>query len=145
MASAPVRPAPVLTDDNQFFWDRARQEQLVTQRCASCHEVRHPPRPMCPHCHSLDWDELALSGRGEVYSYSLLHHPQNPRFDYPVIAVLIDLDEGVRLVSNLVDIDPGDVRIGLPVAVTFVDTVGEMKVPVFRPIEPVSSPTEAAR
>lgn len=145
MASAPVRPAPVLTDDNQFFWDRARQEQLVTQRCASCHEVRHPPRPMCPHCHSLDWDELALSGRGEVYSYSLLHHPQNPRFDYPVIPVLIDLDEGVRLVSNLVDIDPGDVRIGLPVAVTFVDTVGEMKVPVFRPIEPVSSPTEAAR
>src|SRR6266849_363576 len=99
-----VRPAPILTDDNQFFWD-AREGRLVAQRC-SCGQLRHPPRPMCPECHALDQEVVDLSGRGVVYSYALLHHPQNPMFEYPVVAALVDLDEGVRMVSNIVDVDP---------------------------------------
>ena len=61
---------------------------------------------MCPHCGSLEVEAVELSGRGTVYSYALLHHPQHPAFDYPVLAVLVDLDEGIRLVSNLTDIEP---------------------------------------
>ena len=77
---------------------------------------------MCPHCGSLEVEVVELSGRGTVYSYALLHHPQHPAFEYPVVAVLVDLDEGIRLVSNLTDIDPADVRIGMRVEVAFVDT-----------------------
>lgn len=133
MTSGAVRPAPVVTEDNAEFWDAARQGRLVAQRCSSCGRFRHPPRPVCPHCHGLDHEVVELAGRGTVYSYALLHHPQNPRFDYPVVAALVDLDEGVRLVTNLVDVEPADVRIGLPVTVAFAPTDGDAAVPVFRP------------
>jgi uncharacterized OB-fold protein len=131
--SAATRPAPILTDDNRFFWEAARERRLVTQRCASCKRLRHPPRPVCPACNSVDWDEVELAGRGTVYSFSVLHHPRNPLFDYPVVAVLVDLDEGVRMVSNLVSVDPGAVRVGMPVEVRFADTAQDMIVPVFQP------------
>ncbi|HEV3133133.1 MAG TPA: OB-fold domain-containing protein, partial [Acidimicrobiia bacterium] len=74
-----------------------------------------------------------LAGTGVVYSFALLHYPQHPAFTYPVIAVLVDLDEGVRVLSNLVDIGPADVHIGLEVEVAFEPTVADMAVPVFRP------------
>ena len=88
---------------------------------------------MCPRCHSLEHDFIELAGTGVVYSYSLLHHPQHPAFTYPVVAVLVDVDEGVRVLSNLVDVEPADVRIGLEVEVAFEPTVADMAVPVFRP------------
>ena len=132
-AAAVARPAPILTDDNHAFWDAAREGRLVTQRCAGCGRLQHPPRPMCPSCHGLDLEIVDLAGTGVVYSYSILHHPQHPSFDYPVVAALIDLDEGVRILSNLVDVPPEEVRIGLPVEVRFVPTRDEMAVPVFAP------------
>ena len=63
---------------------------------------------MCPHCSSLDVEVTTLSGRGTVYSYAVLHHPQHPAFEYPVLAALVDLDEGIRIVSNLVGVEPDD-------------------------------------
>ena len=68
---------------------------------------------MCPHCGSVEFEAAELSGRGTLYSYAVLHHPQHPSFDYPVLAALVDLDEGVRLVSSLVDVDPADIAINL--------------------------------
>jgi uncharacterized OB-fold protein len=129
----PSRPAPTVTEDNAFFWEAARDGRLVAQRCGSCARFRHPPRPVCPFCHSLAIEVVDLRGTGEVYSYSLLHYPQNPRFEYPIVAVLITLDEGIRMVSNLIDVDPGDVRIGLPVEVAFAPADEDLVVPVFRP------------
>src|SRR3954470_2290643 len=96
------RPAPIVTEDSAVFWDAAAEGRLVAQRCASCGRLRHPPRPMCPDCHSLAVEVVDLAGTGTVYSYAILHHPQNPVFDYPVLAALVDLDEGVRVLSNLV-------------------------------------------
>jgi uncharacterized OB-fold protein len=81
----------------------------------------------------MEHDFIELAGTGVVYSYALLHHPQHPAFSYPVVAALVDLDEGVRILSNLVDIEPADVRIGLEVEVAFEPTVADMAVPVFRP------------
>ena len=133
---APRRPAPIVTDDSAVFWDAAAEGRLVAQRCASCGRLRHPPRPMCPHCHSLEIEVAPLSGRGHVYSYAVLHHPPHPAFDYPVLGVLVDLDEGVRMVSNLTDIAPDEVRIGMPVEAHFVPTAGGATVPVFRPAAP---------
>ncbi|HWD55648.1 MAG TPA: Zn-ribbon domain-containing OB-fold protein [Acidimicrobiales bacterium] len=127
------RPAPVVTEDNHWFWDAARDGKIAAQRCSGCGRFRHPPRPMCPWCRSLEFEITDLSGRGEVYSYSILHHPQNPAFDYPVIAALIDLEEGVRVLSNLVDVEPEDVTIGMLVEVDFRPTLRDGRVPVFRP------------
>jgi uncharacterized OB-fold protein len=122
-----------VTDDSAVFWDAAAEHRLVAQRCAGCGVLRHPPRPMCPHCGSLEFEVAELSGQGTLYSYALLHHPQHPAFDYPVLAALVDLDEGIRLVSNIVEIDTADIEIGMRLEVTFVATAEDRAVPVFRP------------
>ena len=121
-----------MTDDSAVFWDAAAEHRLVAQRCVGCGRLRHPPRPMCPHCHSLDVEVVELSGRGTLYSYAVLHHPQHPAFEYPVLAALVDLDEGIRLVSNLIAVE-GHVEIGMRLRVTFVPTGEDGAVPVFRP------------
>jgi uncharacterized OB-fold protein len=130
-----MRPAPILTDDNAAFWEAAREHRLVAQRCASCRRLRHPPRPMCPHCRSLDAELVELSGQGTVYSFSIIHYPPTPFFDYPVLAVLVDLDEGIRLVSNLVGVDPASIEgtslVGARVAVGWVSADGDAELPVF--------------
>jgi uncharacterized OB-fold protein len=131
------RPSPILTGDNHEFWEAADAGRLVAQRCAGCGRLRHPPRPMCPHCHSLEYQVIELAGTGTVYSYSILHYPQIPVFTYPVVAVIVELDEGVRIVSNLEDVSPEDVRIGMRVTVRFVPTRDGVAVPVFAPLEPV--------
>jgi uncharacterized OB-fold protein len=127
----PRRPSPIVTDDNHEFWEAVLEGRLVAQRCQVCGHLRHPPRPMCPECHSLRHALVELSGFGEIYSYSILHYPQFSAFDYPVIAVLVDLDEGIRVASNLVAGDPNGIRIGLPVEVQFEPTAENAAVPVF--------------
>jgi uncharacterized protein len=131
-----VRPAPIVTDDSAVFWEAAIVGRLVAQRCAGCGVLRHPPRPMCPECHSLDVEVVDLSGRGTVYSYAIVRHPQNPVFEYPVLAVLVDLEEGVRILSNITDVEPADVRIGMAVEAYFAATEHDMAVPQFRPVRP---------
>ena len=130
----PRRPAPLLTDDNAFFWEAAIEGRLVVQRCNGCGRLRHPPRPMCPDCLSLGFEVVQLSGRGSLYSYAILHHPRHPAFDYPLIAALVDLDEGVRMVSNLAGVEVADVEIGMALEVGFDATDNGGAVPVFRPI-----------
>jgi uncharacterized OB-fold protein len=132
MSSEATRPAPIVTDDSAAFWTAASDGRLVAQRCADCGRYRHPPRPMCPACRSLAVDVVDLSGRGTVYSYAVLHHPQHPAFEFPVVIVLVDLEEGVRVLSNLADAGAADVRIGMPVEVCFAPTAGGMAVPQFR-------------
>jgi uncharacterized protein len=88
---------------------------------------------MCPHCHSLAVDLVDLSGRGTLYSYAVLHHPRHPAFDYPVLAALVELDEGIRLVTSLIDVEPSNVAIGMRLEVTFVPAEDGRSVPVFRP------------
>ena len=155
-----IRPAPLLTEDNAFFWEAATAHRLVAERCADCGRFRHPPRPMCPECNSLAVEVVELSGRGTIYSFSIIHHPPSPLFEYPVLAVLVDLEVGarnprgvgarnplevgarnprgqsIRLVSNLVDVDPATITgtslVGRVVEVMFVPTDGDQAVPVFR-------------
>ena len=89
---------------------------------------------MCPRCRSLEVEVVDLAGTGTVYSYAILHHPQHPAFDYPVLAVLVDLDEGVRVVSDITDVAKDDIRIGMRVQVHYVPTAAGGQVPVFRPV-----------
>ena len=129
----PRRPRPALTQDNAFWFEGAREHKLLIQRCASCGKLRHPPRPMCGECRSLEWDTVEASGRGTVYSYVVNHHPQVPAFDYPLAVGLVELEEGTRLVANVVGVEPADVHVGMPVEVEFVDHDPELTLPAFHP------------
>lgn len=135
-----ARPAPRATDDSAVYWDAVARHELVAQRCTDCGKLRHPPRPMCPHCQSLDWHEQRLADIGTLYSYAVLHHPRNPQFDYPVLAALVDLDDGVRIVTNLVGVDPAHIEIGMRLSVDFEPTRDGGTVPVFRPAPRAGEP-----
>jgi 3-oxo-4,17-pregnadiene-20-carboxyl-CoA hydratase alpha subunit len=128
------RPRPARTQDTGFFWEGVAAGELRIQRCVGCGALRHPPGPMCPRCQSLEWDTVVSSGRGRVYSYVVAHHPPVPPFTYPNAIVLVELEEGIRLVSNLVGIDPADVTIDLPVQVEFTRVDEELVLPLFRPV-----------
>jgi uncharacterized OB-fold protein len=136
-AAAPARrrPRPAQSHDNAFFWEGIAAGELRIQRCTGCHALRHPPGPMCPHCQSLDWDTIVSAGRGHVFSFVVAHHPPVPPFSYPNPIALVELDEGTRLVSNLVGVAPGDVAIGMRVRVEFTRVDDELVLPLFRPEE----------
>jgi len=133
---APTRPDPIVSRDAEFYWEGALRGELLGQACASCGELRHPPRPMCPRCHSVERKIVPLSGRGTVYSWVIPRHPQPVGFAESPVVALIELEEGIRLVSNVVGAAPGQVRQGLPVEVAFERTRGGKAVPVFRPRAP---------
>ena len=128
-----TRPDPIVTPDAAFFWEGAKHGERLAQRCASCGDLQHPPRPMCPKCHSVQRALVRLSGRGEVYSWIIPRHPPAVGFAQPPIVALIQLEEGIRLVSNVVGVGAGQVAIGMEVEVQFEPTVGGYAVPVFRP------------
>jgi uncharacterized OB-fold protein len=132
-AARPPRPRPPVNADNAFFWEGVARGELLIQRCAGCGRLRHPPGPMCPSCRSLEWDTVASTGRGTLYSYVVPHHPQVPSFEYPYVVALVQLDEGTRLVSNLLDVAPDEVRVGMPLEVAFVAVDEELTLPLFRP------------
>lgn len=136
--AAPVaakRPLPGISDDTRFFWDGARARKLLIQRCKGCGLLRHPPGPVCPGCHSFEWDTVEASGRGTVYSFVVMHYPEVPPFDHPNPIVLVELEEGTRLISQIVGIQPGEVRIGQAVQVEFNSfNDGELVLPQFRPV-----------
>ena len=142
--AAPVaakRPLPGISDDTRFFWDGARAGKLLIQRCKGCGELRHPPGPVCPSCHSFEWDSVESSGRGTVYSFVVMHYPEVPPFEHPNPIVLVELEEGTRLISQIVGIAPGDVKIGQAVQVEFNSfNDGELVLPQFRPV-----PVDAAQ
>jgi uncharacterized OB-fold protein len=86
---------------------------------------------MCPACNSSEWDTVRASGRGEVHSFVVYHYPVVPPFEAPYVVALIALEEGIRLVSNLIEVPPEDVRIGQPVEVRFVAVDDELTLPMF--------------
>jgi uncharacterized OB-fold protein/acyl dehydratase len=136
--SRPPRPRPGTTHDNRFFFEGAKEHRLLIQRCAACQALRHPPQPRCDKCGSYDWDALQSSGRGVVYSYVVNHYPQVPAFDYPLPIGLIELEEGTRLVAQLVDVPVEDIAVGMPVEVTWIED-GDLTIPAFKPAAAVTA------
>jgi uncharacterized OB-fold protein len=118
--------------DNAWWWQMAEQGKLGIQRCLGCNTLRHPPRPMCGDCHSLEWDAVESSGKGVICSYTVLHHPQFPGYEYPLIIVLVDLDEGTRVTSQLVNCTPQDVDFDLPVQMLIQRDPDGFSLPVFQ-------------
>lgn len=133
--ASPRRPRPAVTADNAFFFEGTRRGELLVQRCGGCGRLRHPPLPACPQCRSLDWAPVPVAGTGTIYSFVVVHHPQVPAFDYPLPIALVELDDGVRMVGQLVGVDPAAVRIGMAVAAELTAVDDELTLPLFRPTE----------
>jgi uncharacterized OB-fold protein/acyl dehydratase len=129
----PPRPRPSITRDNAFFFEGAKEHRLLIQRCTRCQALRHPPRPVCPKCLSYEWDAVEASGKGIVYSFVVNHYPQIPAFDYPLPVGLVELEEGTRLVANLVGVDPGAIEVGMPVELVWEDHDDDLTLPAFQP------------
>jgi hypothetical protein len=129
-------PLPAITDDTRPFWEACRRRRLAIQRCTACGTFRHLPSPVCFRCRSFAHTWAEVSGRGTVYTYAVVHRAflpaLAPAVPYVVAVVALDDAPGVRLVSNVVDAEPDELRIGLAVEVCFEDVSDEVTVPRFR-------------
>ncbi|MCD9880148.1 bifunctional MaoC family dehydratase N-terminal/OB-fold nucleic acid binding domain-containing protein [Streptomyces guryensis] len=126
------RPRPVVNRDNAGFWEGVERHRLLIQRCTDCATLRFPWLPGCNKCGSPDWDTVEASGEGTVYSYVVMHHPPFPAFSPPYAVALIELAEGVRMISDVVGVPCDKVRIGMPVRLEFQVYDDELVLPVFR-------------
>ncbi len=136
-ASAPaVSPAdvlrPVISPDTRFFWEGTVRHELRIQRCGECGVLRHPPGPVCLVCGAARPGYQIAAGTGVVYSYVVHHHPPVPGRQLPIVIALVELTEGVRMVGELLGVDPERAHIGLPVRVAFVDVAGELTLPAWQ-------------
>ncbi|MFK0255335.1 bifunctional MaoC family dehydratase N-terminal/OB-fold nucleic acid binding domain-containing protein [Streptomyces sp. NPDC090445] len=128
----PRRPRPVVNRDNQGFWDGVRDHRLLIQRCTSCATLRFPWLPGCNACASPDWDTVEACGDATVFSYVVMHHPPFPAFDPPYAVALVELAEGVRMITNITGVPYDAVRIGMPVRLEFLQADEDLELPVFR-------------
>ena len=130
----PDLPLPQPSDEAKPFFDALARKELVLQRCTGCGALSHPPRAMCSTCQSTDFDWRKSSGCGTVYSYVVTHQAVHPALvgHTPLATVEVELDEGLRLVSNLVDVPPECVEIGMGVEVVFEDAGEGVVLPLFR-------------
>jgi hypothetical protein len=129
-------PPPLADAITLPFWQAAAEHRLVVQRCTGCGHTRLPPAPICPECRAADSDWKALSGRGEVYTYTVVHRPlaANQKLPFVIAVIALEGGGGVRLISNLVEVEPQHVSIGMAVEVVWEDVGPELALPRFRPV-----------
>ncbi|ALG12708.1 bifunctional MaoC family dehydratase N-terminal/OB-fold nucleic acid binding domain-containing protein [Kibdelosporangium phytohabitans] len=125
---------PLVNQDTEFFWAGTAERELRIQRCPDCRALRHPPGPFCPRCGSATPDYVVSPGRGEVFSYVVHHHPPVPGKRLPIVIALVELEEGVRMLGELLDVSPDDVRIGQPVTVDWSRVDSDLTLPVWRAV-----------
>jgi hypothetical protein len=125
------KPYPVPDVETAPFWDAVAAGRLDIQRCRSCRRQVFYPRSLCRHCGGLDLEWVTVSGTGTVYSFTVVHRaPAEFQAEAPYVVALVELEEGVRMLTRLVDVEPAAVRVAMPVVVTI---RGEPRLPYFRP------------
>ncbi|MBI2369710.1 MAG: OB-fold domain-containing protein [Deltaproteobacteria bacterium] len=135
MAGEYKKPLPVPSEDSGPFWEACRRHELCLQRCEACGRFRFPPAILCPECHSLAFQWAPVSGRGKVWSFVVFHRAYHPGFaeELPYTVAWIELEEGARVISNVVGCRPDEVRCDMSVEVGFEDVTPEVTLPKFRP------------
>ena len=129
------KPIPAVSPEMAPFYEAARAGTLVLQRCRGCGTFRFPPRELCGHCLARESEWVPVSGRGEIFSFNVMHQVYHPGFaaEVPYAVVLVKLDEGPKMTSNLLDVAPSDIRIGMKVRVVFERISDEVTLPKFVP------------
>jgi uncharacterized protein len=130
-------PTPIPDLDSAAYWEAAHRHEFLLQRCGSCERFRFYPRSHCPYCFSASFEWQRASGRGTIYSFTIIHRAPSPGFadKVPYVLALIDLLEGVRMMTNIIECEPNDVAIGMPVEVVFEDLNDTISLPQFRPVQ----------
>jgi uncharacterized OB-fold protein len=123
------RPTPV----SRPFWEGARRGELLVQKCQDCGNLVHIPHVACTRCLSPNLEWVQSSGKGTVYSYTIVWRPQMPAFKVPYAVGIIELEEGWHMLSNIIDCPVEDVKVGMPVEVVFQKESEEITLPRFRP------------
>ena len=132
-----VRPRPAVMRETAFFWEGCQARELRIQQCGGCGRLSHPPVVRCPQCGSYDLRYQVASGKAKLYSFVEPVYPPMPFMRYPYIVGLVELAEGTRLLTNIVDCPPELVKIGMDLELVFDDTDPELILPMFRPAQPV--------
>ncbi|MDE0777796.1 OB-fold domain-containing protein [Nocardioides sp.] len=126
---------PMVNRDSQFFWDGTAIGELRLQSCNACGSLRFPPGPSCPECGAFDRGHVVASGRGTVFSYVVHRHPPVPGKELPIVLVLVELEEGLRMLGELVDVpddEIADVEVGAAVQVDFHRVDDDLTLPIWR-------------
>ena len=128
------RALPAITPETEHFWEGTRSGELRLQKCAACNYVYFPPRPFCPQCASTKVDVLGASGRATLYSY-VIHHRPVPGFVPPYSIAVVQLEEGPRMMTNIVETEqtPERLQLDMPLEVVFERMNDEISLPLFRP------------
>ena len=132
-----TKPLPTIEPETEEFWKAAKRHELFLQRCNACGEVIHFPRVMCYRCLSEDLGWFKSTGLGSVYSFTIIHQVAHQGFEpeVPYVYAIIDLDDGARMISNVVNINPSAVEVGMRVQVTFDDVTPEISIPKFETMD----------
>jgi uncharacterized protein len=127
-------PAPVVSPETETFWSATAAGRLLLPRCRACGTTVWYPRGLCPACGATDPDWVEASGRGTIYSFTVIHRGEGAyREAGPYVVAYVELDEGPRMLTNVIDADPASLRVGQPVRVVFHDTDAGNALPRFRP------------
>jgi uncharacterized OB-fold protein len=131
------KPLPVISEDTQPYWEGTRAGELRAQRCRACRHLRFPPSILCPKCLGEETDWERLSGRGTIYTFIVIHRPVHPAFldDAPYNVAIVELDEGIRTHTNIVECANEDLHVGMPVEVVFEKINDNVTLPKFRPVK----------
>lgn len=130
------KPLPAIRPETEEFWRAAKRRELRFQQCKACGKKLFFPRLVCSHCLAADLDWVRSAGTGTVYSYTVIFQAAHEGFsaEVPYVYAIIELDEGVRLISNVVGIEPDKVEIGMKVKAVFEDATEEIAIPKFEPL-----------
>ena len=132
-----TKPLPIPDPVTRPFWDSLKTGAIQLQRCGACDRFIYYPRAVCPSCLSAELEWAPVSGRGVVHAFTIPHRHPNPAFgvDAPYVVALIELEEGARILSNLVGVEPtpAAVRVGMPVEIVYDEVTAEITLPKFRP------------
>lgn len=130
------KPLPKINGDSRIFWEGCHNHELRFQKCTACGHIRWPPAFLCPRCLSKETDLIRASGRGTVYTYAVYHTAFDPAFrgDLPYVVAIVVLEEGPRLVTNIVGCHPSAVTCDMAVEVCWENVTEEVSLPKFRPV-----------
>ncbi len=128
------KPLPVMAGITKEFYENCARGELCFQRCSGCNKLRHTPTPRCANCGSWEWEWSRSTGRGKVVTWTIVRRPMHPDFaeDVPYAPAVIELDDGVRMVSWVIDCPPEELSAGMRVEVAFDDVTDEVTLPKFR-------------
>jgi uncharacterized OB-fold protein len=128
------KPLPGMEGLTKEFYDFCKLEDLHFQCCTACNTFRHVPREVCASCNSFDWKWVRSSGVGTVYTWTVVERALHPAFvdDTPLAPVVVEMEEGVRLLANMLDCPPAELQIGMPVTIAYEAVTDDVTLPRFR-------------